>query len=275
MFPEKIDVYDTLYLLCPMTAPIWAMVSKLNTIDTYNPKFAWMFNPNGNTDPVMESNYCQIFVKSLEITPNFSQQDINYLQRKKSIELLRDFENVLLYGRLSSSPHHPCTGGIFYFANIYSTIGAFPKLDKMTEYSFKSLLREVFKSGGTKLMVRPQISLPIDNLKMQIVPPDKSWGISMFQYLSPYGTLNVIVDPMLNCSDAVIFDISSLTLRTIKDRACYFEKWIEVSGVKKARFVSEWGLESRAPQKTALMGRMAMGIPKLISATLDEILGLT
>ena len=306
MVRKVIDMKNKLYLLEPSSAPTWTLVSQLNTKDCVNPKIEWLFQKQGTQTTLTEWNTCQIFRKNIEMTKTlYCVTDRQYLRKKKGIELLKDFECALTFGRRQKRSltiqGYPCPvhtmGGIFEFAKKYGKKSV-RKISTMQEMPFEKLLRHVFRYGSiTRYLACGKFPGYMQQLqtRMRKVPTTQTYGIDIFQYISPHGTVNVVLDPILGDCGFLV-DLSHLAFRPLMHRACKLQTNVQNPGdvIYKDSYISEWTLEIRQPDnlvRIGIPGTPPSGIPEGSTygtttpdrndwsvedwePTLDEILGL-
>jgi|Deesub1362A_J573_1020465.scaffolds.fasta_scaffold00107_96 hypothetical protein len=176
-----------------------------------------------------KSNYIQIFSKTVKITETanaiatYGGNRRNYERRKKANELKRDIEVQFLFGepKLDSSGPRYQTGGVYYFLK-----GTAPELDasgsSLTESAFLGHLEDVFAHGSDErfLFAGPRIIGDISAFasdKQRLTPGlQKKYGISVREYLSPFGVVNLVLDKNFTgpyAGMAFILDVKELVYR--------------------------------------------------------------
>ncbi len=148
------------------------------------------------------SNYCQIFRTPIGLTETsrntkgrVRESDFDYQTRKKGIEHLVDIERAFLFGKkeiLTSGLTHPkrFTGGIFpKITQVVSNVA--------TRADFNNYLQILFSHGNSEkyLFASPYVVSKINEFamdKLQVLQGEKTFGLTIIKYLSPYGTLNII-----------------------------------------------------------------------------------
>lgn len=156
-------------------------------------------------------NYTQIFRTPFGVTgtqdqsENYTGKDRPRLRAEKAIEHKIDIERTALFGERdidTASTNNPrrYTGGALYFLdqNIKDAGGT------VTEPEVESWLQDVFMhtAGGDSrvLLASPLVISVIDQLaagRLQLVPSDKTYGITVRQWLTSHGTFNIVKHRLL------------------------------------------------------------------------------
>lgn len=167
------------------------------------------------TQAVNGYNYLQEFKRSIELTrraintDSYGQHDMNYLRRKKAIEVAKEIEKAMLFGErrddsgtkdTNLSHHRYCTGGLLSFitTNTWNVAGT------LAESDFDDHLGEtVFAHGNSTkyaLFSSRLISI-IDGWgksKLILEPDDQVYGIKIHTYRSSHGDLKIIYERHLS-----------------------------------------------------------------------------
>ena len=232
-----------------------------------------------STQTVAQSNYLQIFRKSIELTKTLANSELYggadrpYQRKKKGIELMRDLERSFLYGRPvqeastsladAGNLNRRMTAGIDYYISTNAT-GAGGAL---TEAEFEGFLRSVFRYGSSSryLFCAPLI-LSVISLcaqgKLQTFSKDKTYGIAISQYLSPHGTVNLVKELMLENAGGVsstsnyggyafAIELEDCVYRYLSNRDVTMETDIQAPGddFYKDQYICEVGMEFHNEQK--------------------------
>jgi hypothetical protein len=161
-------------------------------------------------------NYTQITRTPLQITrtemnsENYTGADRPRLRAEKNIEHRLDLERTALFGeRLldTSSPGTTdgpvrTTGGAFYFLT-----GATNETDAggiLSASEMESFCQDVFQhtgAGNTRLFVASPLLISVFDLialgRMQLVPSDKVYGMTVKQWVTGHGTLMIVKHRLL------------------------------------------------------------------------------
>jgi hypothetical protein len=216
-------------------------------------------------------NYSQIFKTAFGVTntQNASQfyggNDLSYQQKKKGIEHTIDIARAFYFGekKYDTTGTHPkrTTAGLLSFltANNYDASGA------LTQSEFDQNVCEVcFKYGSAeKLMLASARVLSVINTwalgKLQIEQGEKTFGLSVTKYVSPFGILNIVHEPLFEGTTyggyAAIIDVENIKYRPLKGRDTKLETNIQANDVdgRTDQYITEAGLEVRSPKTHALL----------------------
>lgn len=159
---------------------------------------------------VQKYNYTQIFrrpfgaTRTREGAESYFGQTRPRLRAEKAIEHAIDMERAMLFGGraedTSGTQVRRTSGGFFFYAtsNVKDAGGT------LTEQELEDWLADVFattSSGDSRtLFASPKVISVLDMLglaKLQTVPSDKTYGISVKQYLTSHGTLNIVKHRLL------------------------------------------------------------------------------
>jgi hypothetical protein len=224
--------------------------------------------PEGDTSkparsgvPTQVTNYTQIFREPWESTETWmasetfaGPDDWQRQTKHKGIEHRKEIEYAYLVGRpsedLTGSQPRRTTGGARHFivTNVTDAGGT------MTEATFWSALRPIFRFGSQeKLALGAAKPIQITNQyalnKIQIHQGDSTYGLKVMQYVSPFGTLNMVVDYQLEgttlSTEMVILDMEYLTRRYMTGRDTHVKTNIQApdADTRKDEFLTEGGLE--------------------------------
>lgn len=164
-------------------------------------------------NPTKSSNYTQIFKNSVEASGtelSASNQtrphDWPYQQKKIGIEHVKDIELAFLLGKPSSdagdSPDgdRRTTGGVLHFLTQNNTDAG----GTLTEAELETWVRTLSRYGGKKRTVfaSPLVVSVINNFavnRLQVVQSDhdKTYGLSVMNYVSPHGEFNIVKHNLL------------------------------------------------------------------------------
>ena len=219
------------------------------------------------------NNYCEIFKSSLTLTGTemattlYGGADLPLRQKMSGIEHAMKVESAFLFGQkkeyLTTSGTNPATShpirltaGILAFisSNAVSIGGA------LTEATFnQEFLRYVFTADKNYRKKRTLFVSPLagavmnqwGNGKIQLVPSDKTFGITVNRYLSFFGEVNIVLHPLLE-GDVyggyiIAVDLENVGYRYVTGRDTKLETDIIQDGTdaRTDQFLSECGLEVR------------------------------
>jgi len=230
-----------------------------------------------STQPTLQSNYLQIFRKSVEITKTYANVELYggadrpYQRKKKGIELMRDLERAFLYGKPSTANGTSHTirtlGGIENYITTNSTAAG----GALTESEFEGFLRTVFRYGSnTRYLFAAPIILSVVSLwaqgKLQMFPKDKTYGIAISQYTSPHGTINLVKELMLENAGGVsstsnyggyafAVELEDVIYRYLQNRDVQMETEIQHPGddYYKDQYICEVSMEFHNEQKHGVL----------------------
>jgi len=230
---------------------------------------------NMNTTQISnESNYTQIFrttfgVSDTEKNANlYGGSDMLYRRSKKGAEHELDIERALWFGEKGSDTNgtqgkpRRFTGGILEFltsGNSYvQNQGGL-----LTAPDMNTFLREGFTYGDTtKFLFCGGIVLQAINeiVRGQLMTKmtDKSYGVSIKQWISAFGTVNIVQNPLFTgefSKYAFLLDMSSFKYRYLKDRDTRLKMSIQGRDIdgQVDEFITECGLERQLAPNCALL----------------------
>jgi hypothetical protein len=162
-------------------------------------------------DPTTLSNYTQIFKRTVEISGSAGSEtnavnphDWTLQHEDESLELLVDMEQSFLHGKadnttlsINGKPTRT-TGGVLSFA----TQNGVNAGGILTEAGFETFLRGAFRYGSTNktLFASPLLVSVLNNFsqtKLKTDVGDNTYGVSVTQWISPHGTVNIVKDNLL------------------------------------------------------------------------------
>ncbi len=238
-------------------------------------------NEEGSGAPVLRSttvskvyNYLQIFKTPFGVTETenaselYGGGDLSYLRVKKLIEHKVQMERALLFGERyeDTTGTHPkrTTRGIAPFISTNVT----PISTTLTETAFETFLETGFTYGSTRkvLIASPKVVSAINYWargKLNMYPKDKTYGISVMQYLSAHGEVQIIRHKLLTGSTlggyAFLLDMNNLAYRFLKGRDTKLERNIQDNDEdqEKDQYITEMGLELRSEKTHSEMTGVA------------------
>lgn len=216
-------------------------------------------------------NYTQIFKTPFGVTNTqnasvmYGGSDLSYQQKKKGIEHMRDMNRTFLFGERkydnSGNAARRAAGGLLSFlsANNYDAGG------QLTQSEFDQNISEVaFRYGSSeKLMLCSARLLSVVNGwatgKLQIEQGEQTFGLNVTKYVTPFGILNLVYDPMLEGAVyggyGLILDVENIKYRPLKGRDTKLETNIQANDEdqRKDQYITEAGIEVRLPKTHALI----------------------
>jgi hypothetical protein len=153
-------------------------------------------------------NYTQIFRTNWDATETArhseyeADDDWDYQALKKGIEHKKSIEYALMVGNksedTSSGKPRRTTGGFKSFVTSNSTDAG----GALTEAEFFTALRPCFRYGAKeKWGFASQLAVDVLNTfprgKLEVRQSEKTFGLRIFQYISPHGTLNLVTHYLL------------------------------------------------------------------------------
>jgi len=135
-------------------------------------------------------------------TDLYGEKDLPYQRRKAAIEHMKDIENRFLFSerKEDTSGTHPkrSTRGLIKWITTNVTDAG----NTLTEAEFNTFLESVFRYGSKKkmLIACSKIVSALDSwgrAAVRVLSKDQTYGISVKQYLTSHGTLNVTKHDLL------------------------------------------------------------------------------
>jgi len=228
-----------------------------------------------STQVTKVSNYTQIFKTPLALsrtmlqTEQYGEKDLAYQRRKMAIEHAVDIERSFLFGEKyeDTTNARRKTGGILSFIPTDNIFDSSDHSGTITESKFLDFLEVVYKynriaKGSAKitLFASSIIIKAIDSwAKSQLQVPNKAdtYGISIVQYIHPFGTpLNIVSHPLLvgpYAGYAIAVCLELLSFRYIQDTI--LKTNIQENNVDGIRdmYLTEAGLQVEQAQRHALI----------------------
>lgn len=155
-------------------------------------------------DQSIRTSYSQIFrtpfgiTRTADKTKMYGGGDLKHQRMTQLIEHQKEMERAFWFGEPkedTANDSHPrrATGGVDYWlsTNGKDASGA------LTQLEFNEFLRVGFRYGGKKkwLFSAPLITDAISYwgaTKLQVAPKDKTFGIDVQQWLTPFGMINIV-----------------------------------------------------------------------------------
>lgn len=235
-------------------------------------------NEEGSGVPTLRSttvskvrNYLQIFKTPFGVTETeeasdlYGGGDLSYLRMKKLVEHKIQMERALLFGELKEDTDgdHPkrATRGLLKFIVGTNTQAAGGTL---TEAEFETFLETGFMYGSTTktLLASPKVISAINywgKNALQMLPKDKTYGLSVMRYLSSHGEVLLIRHKLLQGTIyggyAFLLDMNNLFYRFLKGRDTKLQRNIQDpdEDQEKDQYITEAGLELRNPETHSVL----------------------
>ncbi len=214
-------------------------------------------------NPVMKSNYCQIFKHALGVTNTekaSNQRGVKEMDRLRLDKLLehnRAIEQALWFGEPKlynlAGEIRRATGGVLYFNNVnVKDFGG-----ATTWASVENGMETAFAEGSSTkvLFAAPTVISVLDQIaanKLQTVPKDETFGIAAKRLISSHGELIVVKHSLFKGTVygnyAFILDLKYLKYRFLRDTR--LESNVQNNGDDKTidQYLTECGLEFKLPK---------------------------
>jgi hypothetical protein len=221
-------------------------------------------------NPVAVFNYTQIFrtpfsvTRTLDKTKLYGGDELARLRKKKAIEHAKSIEYAFLFGekKLDVTGAQPVTttAGVYtYLAG--GTNNVSKSASEVVEDDFLEFCKNVFTYGSSEkvLLASSKVIAKINSWaqgKLQLIQADKdkTYGLNIVKYVSPFGELNIVKHPLLvNGYDGYSFalDMEELKYRPLAESDTKLRTNIQANDEDGERdeYLTEAGLELRMPQK--------------------------
>jgi hypothetical protein len=227
-------------------------------------------------NPTAVYNYTQIFRDPIEMTETMRTTDTEHTphdwerqRNRKGIEHGKSIEFAFLFGKpgLDTSGTHPrrATGG---FQHYLSTTNNTDAGGALTEAEFFAALRPAFRYGSkTKLGMCAALvtdvlnGFPRGKLEVQQHESPDTFGLGVFRYRSPHGTLNIVTHWLLEgdkyANEMFIVDLSNVQYRYLqnqhgsRDTSILKDRQAPDADTQKEEYLSECGLQFGLPRTHA------------------------
>jgi len=220
---------------------------------------------------VEKTNYLQIFRRPFGVTETnknsemYTGKDLAHRRMMQLIEHQKDIERAFWFGepKEDTSGTHPrrATGGVDHWISTNSTDAG----GTLTETEWEAWLRTGFRYGSsTKFVFAAPIVISAvsswANAKLRMLPKDKTYGISVTQYLSPHGVVNLVnmklfAETSVYSGYAYLVDIESVAYRYLSNRDTKLYTNIQANDedAEKDEYKAEVGLEFKGEKKSAVL----------------------
>ncbi len=220
-----------------------------------------------------ETNYTQIFKRTIGLsgtdrnTRHYGGDELQRLRRVAAIEHAKDIEYAMWFGEKKSTTGangYPkrATGGILEFINSNNAYVQ-DQGGPLSATDLNVFLREGFTYGNaTKTLFAGGIVLQAINeiARGQIVTKtgDTSYGLEISKWISPFGTINIVHNPLFvedYAGYAFLLDLDSFRLRPMKNRDTKLYTNVQANDAdgEVDQFITEIGLERKQAARCALL----------------------
>jgi len=226
------------------------------------------------TRSTKESNYTQIFKTTIAVSGTekeadlYGGKDLPYLRAKKGTEHALDIERAIWWGQkkysTSGTNSHPlrATGGVLEFIEgggsyVQNQGGV------LTAPDFNTFLREGFTYGNdTKTFFCGGVVLQAINEiargQIQMKPLAKSYGMQIGEYVTAFGRINIIHNPLFiedYAGYGFLLDMECFKYRFMNNRDTKLETNVQANDVDGQidQYKTECGLQRIQAPKCALL----------------------
>lgn len=222
-------------------------------------------------DQTIRTNYTQIFRTPFGIsrtaanTEMYGGKDLAHIRMMQLIEHQKEIERAFWFGEpkedLSGTHPRRATGGVDYWISTNATDAG----GALTQLEFNTFLRTGFRYGSKKkwLFAAPIVVEAISYWaaqKLQVSVNEKTFGISIMEYLTPFGTVNIVnmnlfTEVTLYSGYAYLIDIEGLAYRYIENSDTKLKTNIQANDAdgQEDEYLTECGLQFNNEKKSALL----------------------
>lgn len=219
----------------------------------------------------IRTNYTQIFRTPFGIsrtaanTEMYGGKDLAHIRMMQLIEHQKEIERAFWFGEpkedLTGTHPRRATGGIDYWISTNATDAG----GALTQTEFNTFLRTGFRYGSKKkwLFAAPIIIEAISfwaASKIQMSVNEKTFGISIMEYLTPFGTVNLVTmnlftEVTLYSGYAYLIDVEGLGYRYLDNSDTKLKTNIQANDAdgQEDEYITECGLQFNNEKKSALL----------------------
>jgi len=224
-----------------------------------------------STTPTEMVGYTQIFRTPFGVT-NTSKQtqtlirenDLDYQRRKAGIEHAIDIERAFLFGKKAklTSGTHPKR----FTAGVINSISTYATASVDTQAEFEAAMETAFAYGSTEKygFASAAFITQINSwamAKVQTTQSETKFGITIFDYVTPHGTLHLIKHDLLSGTPygnyCVIVDMDAVTYRflTGRDTTLLTNRQNNDEDQIVEEYLTECGLQIAEEKRHALLSK--------------------
>lgn len=217
-----------------------------------------------NTKKVKKTNYTQIFrlpfgaTNTLKASELYGGDDMTYQRMINGINHRKDMERTLIFGepKEDTTGTHPkrTTGGLDYWISTNRTDAG----GLLTEGVFDNFLERIFLKGrDTKLLLASPIVLSAitswakDKLRLIDKQSGISYGVTLREYVTPFGTLLISMSKLLDATlegrgnRGYVVDMDKVTYRFLTGRDTHINTNIQANDADSQtdEYLTEAGLQ--------------------------------
>lgn len=227
-----------------------------------------------STRSTKETNYTQIFKTTIAVSNTekeanlYGGKDLPYLRAKMGTQHALDIERAFWFGQKKSDTSgtmgHPrrATGGVLEFLEAGNSYVQ-NQGGVLTAPDFNTFLREAFTYGNNQKTlfaggVLIQAINEIARGQIRTRPLEKSYGISISEYVSPFGTINIVHNPLFvqeYAGAGFLLDMDGFKYRYMNNRDTKLMTNIQAPDMDGQidQYISEVGLQRMQAPKHALI----------------------
>lgn len=227
-----------------------------------------------NHQPTPVYNYTQIFktpfsvTNTLEATKLYGQSELARLQAHKAIEHAQAIEHSFIFGERkldnTGAQQKTVTGGVYTFLNGTAPTKAISK-STGTIANLNDFMEDLFEYGSNTRTMLCSASVigwinSLGTAKLELVQSDmdKTLGLDIVTWLSPFGRVNLIQHPLFRdgyTDFAIALDMEDIKYRPLAGRDTTLKTNIQNNDEDGRRdmFITEAGLEIRHPEKHGIL----------------------
>lgn len=222
-------------------------------------------------DQTIRTNYTQIFRTPFGIsrtaanTEMYGGKDLAHIRMMQLIEHQKEIERAFWFGEpkedLTGTHPRRATGGVDYWISTNATDAG----GALTQIEFNTFLRTGFRYGSKKkwLFAAPIVVEAISYWaaqKLQVSVNEKTFGISIMEYLTPFGVVNIVnmnlfTEVTLYSGYAYLIDVEGLAYRYLDNSDTKLKTNIQANDAdgQEDEYITECGLQFNNEKKSALL----------------------